>query len=104
MPKVNIVRVRIAGKFSHIKIFPTSKDFNILSKMAAALEISLFLEKKKCYKMFEASKLFSALQYDKNVKRKLPGVCLPFFFFVISIQLKVHCSWNFCYCFQFCQM
>ena len=79
MSKVNIVNVRIAGKFRHIKIFHTSKNFNILSKMAAELETSFFLENKKHYKMFEDSKIFSALQYDKNVKRKLPGVCLPVF-------------------------
>lgn len=73
MSKVNIVSVHIAGKFSYIKRLLTSKDFNILSKMTAVLEISLFSENKKGYKMFEGSK------YVKNVKKKLPGVCIPFF-------------------------
>lgn len=73
MSKVNIVSVCIAGKFSYIKRLLTTKDFNILSKMTAVLETPFFSENKKGYKMFEGSK------YVKNVKRKLHGVCLPFF-------------------------
>lgn len=73
MSKVNIVSVCITGKFRYIKRLLTSKDFNILSKMTAMLEIPFFSENKKGYKMFEGSK------YVKNVKRKLHGVCLPFF-------------------------
>jgi len=42
MSKVNIANVYITGKFSHIKIFHASKDFNILSKMAAVLELLSF--------------------------------------------------------------
>lgn len=61
MSKANTVNVCIAGKFSHIKGLHTSKNFNILSKIAAVLEISFFSENKKHYKIFEASKIFSAL-------------------------------------------
>lgn len=73
MSKVNTVSVCVVGKFNYIKRLLTSKDFNILSKMTAVLEIPFFSENKKGYKMFEGSK------YVKNVKTKLPGVCLPFF-------------------------
>lgn len=86
MSKVNIVNVCIAGKFSHIKIFHNSKHFNILSKMAAVLEISFFLENKSVIKCLKLVKIISALQYDKNVKRKLPGVYLPDFFFFFSFH------------------
>lgn len=44
MSEINIISVGTAGKISHMKRFHTSKDFNILSKMAAVLGISFFLE------------------------------------------------------------
>lgn len=88
MSKVNIVNVCIAGKFSHIKIFHKSKHFDILSKMAAVLEISFFLENKKCYKMFEASKKFFSFTIWQKCEEKITWGLPPrfFLFFFLSFH------------------